>query len=225
MILIVALVIFYFKNKAKKISFYSLILFVIMTLSINTLLGVVRNSLRSGGGTENVSVGSKEFLYTLESNFDIYKPFYSLVTKYPSQYDFTMGESIIQDSFTMWIPRSLWENKPLAEDYTMPIGLRRSVSDFAVLHAGLAWPNIAEFYMEFGSLGCVLIFYFFGRICKSINMLYYSENAHFLVAYSVAYTLLLQFIIRGAVSLFIPFLVFTLLPFVVIFFVTKENKS
>lgn len=215
MIMIVGLFLFYFKSKAKKPSLQMVGVFLAAMLVLNTIVGGARNSLRTGEDTE-LTVEGDDILYTLESNFDIYKPFYGLVMKYPSVYDFTLGQSTIIDTIAMWVPRSIWSGKPLPEDTAVPLGIRHSTSDFSIFGAAMSWPNIAEFYMDYGPIGTAVVFFLFGIVSKKMIQLYYSPNINHLVLYSVSFTLLLQFVIRGSFSLFLPFVVFTLIPYYVI---------
>lgn len=224
MIMIVGLFLFYFKSNSKRPSFKIITVFALAVLIFNTVLGSLRNGLRTGE-TAEVSLATDDILYTLESNFDIYKPFYGLVARYPSIYNFTWGRSTIVDTLAMWIPRSIWSSKPLPEDTAVPMGIRNATSDFSIFGAAMSWPNIAEFYMDFGPIGVAVIFYFFGFYSKKLVSLYYSQSINDLVLYSVSFTLLLQFIIRGSVSLFLPFVIFTLLPYFIMskFVFNKQN--
>ncbi|OIN58796.1 O-antigen polymerase [Arsenicibacter rosenii] len=219
-IMIVSIFLYYYKSNNKKPSTNILIFFTITLFYLSTLLGSTRGSLRSGEKA-NSSLSTTDFIYTLESNFDLYKPFYGLMMNYPDKYDFTLGKSLIIDTFTLWIPRAFWHNKPLAQDMTMVVGIRHSVNDFAILNAAIAWPNIGEYYLDFGIIGCFIIFFVFGYFLKKMNSLYHSNNLNHLVLYSVCYTLLLQFITRGGLCYFSAFFLFTTSPY---FLITKFSK-
>lgn len=216
-ILIISLFIVYFKVKLKKPSFKVLSLTFIILIVFFTFLGNKRGSLRTGDYDETATeINSDAISSMMESNFEIYKPFYGLVVRYPDYYDFTLGKSMVWDALINWIPRAIWPSKPLAADQTMPVGLKRAVSAEAIDHGAMAWPNIGEFYMEFGTIGCCILFYFFGIGSKHLLKFYYSKNINYLFVYAVIFPIIFQFIIRGAFSQLVPFIIFTILPFFVL---------
>lgn len=213
LILIISLFIVYFKGRLKKPSFKILMPTFIVMIFFLTFLGTKRKDLRSGNKQTTSEINSGAISDMMESNFEIYKPFYGLVVKYNETYAFTLGKSMVWDTIINWIPRAIWPGKPLAADQTQPIGIKQSVNTAAIDHGAMSWPNIGEFYMEFGTIGCCILFYYFGFGSKYLTKYYYSKNSNHLFIYAVTYPILFQFMIRGAFSQLLPFVVFTTLPF------------
>lgn len=212
-ILIISLFIVHFKSNLKKPSLKILLTTFFLMVLFFTFLGEKRGDLRTGNNQKKVEINSNAISNMMESNFEIYKPFYGVVIQYTDIFDYTLGKSMVWDTVINWIPRAVWPNKPLAADQTQPVGLKKAVSAKAIEKGAMAWPNIAEFYMEFGAIGCCILFYYFGVGSKYITKYYYSKNINHLFIYAVIYPILFQFIIRGAFSQLLPFIVFTLLPF------------
>ncbi|WP_302424011.1 hypothetical protein [uncultured Prevotella sp.] len=81
------------RNKQPKIS-HIIILGAVLFL-YSTIGGMMRGSMRSGENATLKKVESDNFIYTLESNFDIYKTYYGVVQTYPSKESFWYGQAVI----------------------------------------------------------------------------------------------------------------------------------
>ena len=189
---------------------------VIGALLFISIMGFMRHGLRTGSVTDWSSFSIDDILYALETNFNIYKPFYGLVTHYPSQYAYTLGGSMIYDTITHFIPRAIWPGKPLAIYSTMAIAMKNSTNAFTLDHAAMAWPNLGEYYMEFGIIGSVLIMFWFGRALKKSIRLYESTTIDDIILYAVFYGFTMQIITRGYTPTIVGLLIFLYLPAIVI---------
>lgn len=211
-IMLLGIILSYLRMNNKKLTTANLAILMLILLIMIGFLGFTRHSVRGGYSIDFNEFSFDDITYALESNFNIYQPFYGLVTKYPSTYNYTMGSSIFFDSIIMWIPRILWPGKPLATEQTMTIGLKRAVSDYAIDHAAMSWPNIAEYYMEFGVIGVIVIMYILGKVCKKSINLYHSSNFMSLVIYAVFLPTLIQLVIRGYTPSNITMIAFLFAP-------------
>lgn len=197
LIVIVGCCIMHFRSKSKILSTVGLVAFIASILVLIGIVGFMRQGVRTGNITDLSGFDFDDIIYALESNFDIYKPYYGLVQTYPQKYDHTMGGSMIVDTLAMWIPRAIWPGKPLATEQTMVVALMNSVNSYAITGAAMAWPNIAEYYMEFGIVGVIVFMAILGRVAsKAINW-YTSNNTFDVVKYAVLMPAFLQLIIRG----------------------------
>lgn len=214
LIVLVGCLIISHRSAEKNISIRTMIITMGILIIVVSFMGVTRNDVRLGKKVDTSSFGMNSIIYSLKSNFDIYKPFYGLVNKYPSQYNYTVGGSMLKDTLSMWIPRAIWKNKPTSMEQTEVIALMNSVGDYAIKGAAMAWPNIAEFYMEFGLISVIVCMYAFGYVAKKSIEWYKSDDYKKIIKYSVLLPTFLQLIIRGYTPSNVTMLVFLFLPII-----------
>lgn len=221
-IMFASLIVAYYRNKKKKPSTYTIIIILTIALVFIGALGFARRDLKTGGNVDWKSFGIENIVYALESNFDIYKPFYGIVQNYPSNYEHTFGKSIFLETIMMFIPRAIWPSKPLAIDSSVLLAIRRSVSEFSILVAGMAVPNIGEYYVDFGVIGCIILMFLFGTASKWTTRFYFrkNNNLHDIILYSVILPSFLQIVIRGYTPSVFYIVLFLILPN---FFIRKLN--
>jgi oligosaccharide repeat unit polymerase len=193
-IMIIAPIVYHYISIQRRPSISKIIIIIIILTIISGLVGYVRNDVRRGSEVNWSKFGVGQVWYGIESNFEIYKAFYKMVEVIPENYSYTMGRQMSY-TLTIMIPRFVWPNKP---DTPLREVLRAILGDYGVA-AGSAWPNIGEFYSEFGVFGVGILMYLFGVMCKKSMNLYISANTsiHKLIAYSVLFPTYLQIIIRG----------------------------
>ena len=211
-IVFVGCVIISFRRRNKELSYSRALLILLCILVMISVIGYSRRAVRSGQSITGNPFNAENIIYSLKSNFDIYQPFYGLVEKYPSEYPHTLGGSMVKDTLAMWIPRAIWSGKPTGEEQTMTIALMNSVSEFAIKGAAMAWPNIAEFYMEFGIIGVCILMYLFGRIASVSVKWYHSNNYKDVLKYAILMPTFLQLVIRGYTPSNVTMLVFLFIP-------------
>ena len=214
LIVLIGCVIITLRKQGKELSYSKATLLLVGVIGIIGFIGFARVSVRTGGAYANQGFSCKDIIYSLKSNFDIYQPYYGLVSKYPSEYPFTHGRSMIVDTLAMWIPRIIWPNKPTGEEQTMTIALMNSVDSFAIKGAAMSWPNIAEFYMEFGVVGVCAFMYIFGRIVAESVKWYHSRDYKDILKYAVMMPTYLQLVIRGYTPSNITMLVYLFAPLI-----------
>ena len=215
-ILIVSIFTFYYKSKEKKPSIFMCIIILVIFLLFISVMGYIRSDLRSGKEISLDNFSMQEVEYALKTNFNIYQPLYGIVQKYPSEYDYTYGRATILETITMFVPRIIWNEKPLATESSVAMAMRRSVSDDVIFKAHMAIPNIGEVYVDFGIVGCIVYMFFLGRILKKSINLYHSGNIHKLIVYSVLLPTYMQIIIRGNTPSNFYLVIFLLLPALII---------
>ena len=91
--------------------------------------------------------------------------------------------------------------------------------------SGYAMPNISEYYLDFGVVGCVLGMFLFGKFLKKLKCLYEydADSKHSLILYSVMYPALMQVVLRGYSPSYIYLLLFYAFPVIFIrLFVRKK---
>lgn len=221
-IMVIAFALCYYRKKMKRPSSKIILLAFVGGLVFISVMGFMRHGLRTGSITEWSEFSFDDVLYALETNFNIYKPFYGLVTHYPSQYSYTLGSSMIYDTITHFIPRAIWPSKPLAIYSTMAVAMKNSTNDYTLDHAAMAWPNLGEYYMEFGVIGCIVIMLFFGRALKKSLRYYQSTVIDDAIIYAIFYGFTMQIVTRGYTPTIVGLLLFIYFPALIIrFFAMK----
>lgn len=178
----------------------------------STIGGMMRGAMRSGENAAVKSVETENFIYTLESNFDIYKTYYGVVQTYPSKEDFWYGQAVIASPIIMWIPRFVWPNKPLGTEYPLTIGIMKSCGDTSIKSAAMASPNITEYYLDFGVIGVIVYSFILGIVCKRMLKLYYGKSLYGVIKYALFCGFLIQLINRGYMAQLTTLIVILYLP-------------
>lgn len=205
-----AIVFYRTRNKTPKMS-HIIILGAILFL-YSTIGGMVRGAMRSGESTTIESIDNDNFIYTLESNFDIYKTYYGVVQTYPSKEDYWYGQAVIASPIIMWIPRFVWPSKPLGTEYPLTIGIMKSCGDESIEGAAMASPNITEYYLDFGVFGVIFYSFILGVVCKRMLKLYYSKSLYGVIKYALFCGFLIQLINRGYMAQLVTLIVILYLP-------------
>lgn len=200
------------RKRGLELSYSKAALLLVGIVGIISFIGFARVGVRNGGTYSNQDFSWEDIVYSLKSNFDIYQPYYGLVSKYPSKYSFTYGRSMIVDTVSMWVPRIIWPNKPTGAEQTMTIAVMNSVNAFAIKGAAMSWPNIAEFYMEFGIAGVCIFMYMFGRLAAASVKWYHSSDYKDTLKYAIMMPAFLQLVIRGYTPSNVTMLVYLFIP-------------
>lgn len=175
-----------------------IIVCVLCALVFIGVLGAVRGDLRTGTKIDFSSLGIDDITYALYTNFNIYQIYYGLVNALPFKHGFG-GFQIAIENLSVFIPRILWPGKLPTKELLCYRLIGISVSDYAVYHAAMATPDLGAYYMQFGTIGCILYTFIWGKICKNMKYLFYRKtfNIHVFISYAIFVPSLLQAIIRG----------------------------
>lgn len=214
----------YYVQKNKRPSMFAIASIVIVALIIFSIIGAARHDLRSGNSFE-WQFNFDGILETLETNFNIYQPFYGVVSYYPSNHPYTYGEGMIFDTLITFIPRAIWPSKPLARNFASLEAIRLSLGNGVIDKAAMAMPNIGEMYVDFGIIGVFFIMFLLGRGLRKLARLYLTENTSFesLLFYSCMYALVFQFTTRGYMPNNFYLLIFVIWPAVVVNVLSKNR--
>ncbi|MCS2583383.1 O-antigen polysaccharide polymerase Wzy [Bacteroides sp. BFG-551] len=124
--------------------------------------------------------------------------------------DYFYGQACFVYPFVMWIPRTVWQNKPVGTDFPAGVALLKSCP--SALKEAMSFPNIYEYYIDFGPIGVVVITFFIGVFCKKMIRLYNSNSIYDVICYALFVGFLIQFINRGYIAQLITLLVFLYMP-------------
>ena len=182
-------------------------------LSLFAIMQVARVGIRSGTGGDIAGTTLDDLLNPFVAEIDDFKAFYALLGVVPSQHDFLFGSQMIGYSLVLLVPRALWPGKPLPVVYDL---VRMMFGDYAV-QAGVAYPALGEYYVEFGVPGIIICMFIFGCICRHSKKWYQQSRglSLSLVLYSLFYPALLQLCIRGYMPQNFTMVMFLFAPVVV----------
>lgn len=197
-IMIVAYFIMIYVKKRRRPNIGKVSVLLVFFLVFISILGFIRNDLRLGNAYNLHEFGIDDITYALYSNFNIYQIYYGAVSTIPGKIKFA-GIKMFTDSLAIFIPRIIWKSKPLAEEHIQFKLIAKSVSDFAIYHAHMASPDLGAYYMQCGTLGCIVYSFVWGKICKIARDSFENNlnNINILIAYSIFVPSLMQMIIRG----------------------------
>ena len=149
----------------------------------------------------------------LYTNFDLYKTLYAAVVYFPEKHFFTLGQQLVFLTLVTAIPRAIWPGKPISIFET----LKAEWLGQGAITGAWAYAQITEFYVEYGTIGAIVLMGIFGKICRNLKKSYRTpKTIHSLVAYSVTYPMLMQFVIRGYMPINFWIMFFMLVPVLVI---------
>lgn len=222
-IFFISIFIFWYRKRNSLPSIKTIVIMVLIFVFGSAYMQYFRNSIKTGNyeSLESNKNSSEIVLNSFVASFDIYKPFYGLVAKYPNFYPHTFGKGIFLDPVIMFMPRTIWKDKPLAVDFTMPEALEKSVGYDNLHRYAMAWPNIAEYYMDFGVIGTLILMFIFGLLIKKSLNYYYSNNMSKVIFYAILFPLLIQIVSRGFTAGNLGIFIFLFLP---IYFINKTLK-
>lgn len=211
LVLMLSPITYYYVKRRRRPRGAYLILIGLTGLIIFAWMQANRGILSSGGavqgwGREGFTIA--KLAAPLESDLNTYRAFFSMVTRFPSRYDYLMGGSYLYVAI-LFIPRVLWKGKP---DNPIRAIIEHSLNVRARL-SGTAVSNIGEIYANFGVAGCAFIMFLIGRWLVWLKGLYQSNRDDDLIIYSVMYPLLFQWTARGNFSGNFYVTIFALLPF------------
>lgn len=158
------------------------------------VMGFYRTALRTGIDADWSLFGLNEVTQAVFGNLEIYKTYYGVIHAVPDLVPYGMGRQMFVYTAILMVPRVLWPSKPLPPVHD-PI--REGVSDYAAV-AGAAYPNIGEYYFEFGVFGVLAFMYLLGELLDFVRRRYRtSRDILDVVLYSIVVVGMFQVVIRG----------------------------
>lgn len=206
------------EKRPKLINIVLLIAFLIMLMGT---IGSIRTALRTGKAIEGMSTGVSAVQSVFNSDFTTYKSYYGIIEAFPSKMNYQFGREIFLGTALMMIPRAIWPGKP--EPVTHQIEAV-AVSTHASL-SGEAYPNLGEFYFEFGIIGCIIFMFIFGRLCCYLKQFMKAQSITGKLIFSISFFALIQLIGRGYIPSNFYLVLFLNLPMILMCIRTKVKQN
>ena len=211
-ILVIALfapIVLHYLTVKKRPNLLKVIVACVVILSLMGSFGSIRNNLRTGTQITEVSTGIDALWDVFDSDFCTFKAYYGVVKAFPEKMNYMHGREMFLYTAVMMIPRALWRGKPYPLTHEVATAAMNSVA----AKSGMAFPNIGEFYFEFGAIGVVVCMFVFGILCAKLKrMLEKANNLESMIIYSVTFLSLVQIIGRGYIPSNFYLLIFLNLP-------------
>nr|WP_290756533.1 MULTISPECIES: O-antigen polymerase [unclassified Exiguobacterium] len=189
-----------FKWKKIYMGIYIFFLSLILTV-VFPYMDTFRVSLESKLTKQNVA-----YLLLVKGDYDAFQQIMNALRVVELK-GFTFGEQLLGVIF-FWFPRSLWEGKPISTGAFVGENLNYLFTNFSS-------PLWAEFYINFGVIGVMIMFFFYGKLTYFMQnkMLIKSNLSFYMISYFfAAYQI---FFLRGdllnAVAYLTPFIVVTII--------------
>lgn len=215
-IALIAPIVRHFLRNGKRPSIIIVATFLMVLLIALGMFGNIRNSLRTGQEITNTTTVSEAIDDIFSSDFTIFKSYYAIVEACPQKVNYQCGKQIFLYTATMAIPRALWPGKPLPAYREV---LSSAVSPYAVI-AGMAFPNIGEYYFEFGTVGCIVLMGIFGLLCGKLRNNINNITETGMISYSILLMALIQVVARGYTPSVFYLILFLSLPQILIYGMT-----
>ena len=188
---------------------------------IFAVMQVARVGIRAGAGLDMHGVDMAGLFEPFYAEIDDFKVYYGIFGVVPGLHSFLYGKQMIIGSLTLFIPRAIWPGKPQPIIYEI---INHLYGQRAVLD-GVAYPNLSEYYVEFGFVGIIVCMFILGLLCRYCRSLFTEggKNSLALAMYCVIFPALFQVIIRGYMPQNFSMFVFLLAPIAIAELLNKRN--
>lgn len=223
-IAIIAYVVLPYIVERKSFSFKKALVLFSVLLVFCDIIAYTRVGTRTGRAIEFDRIGNfVEITDVFDSDLTIYQPLYCVVEKVPHLVPYQKGKGLIIYSLVSFLPKFIFPWKSNYDNMANIIGI---VMNETSKKAGLAMPNIGEFYLEFGIGGCIICMYIFGKVCSLLKKLYLNNKygINELVLYSVLFPFLMQIVCRGYLAIQLNSLIFIVLPYFILKIPMKKQN-
>lgn len=215
-------VVIHYIQKGKAPSLASLGIAAGLLVLLFAVMQVARGGVAAGAGIDIGGSTLDDLFDPFYAEIDDFKVFYSILGVVPERHGFLCGSQMILYSLVLLVPRAIWPGKPMPQVYDI---VNATYGNQAVLN-GVAYPNLGEYYVEFGVIGIIVCMFVLGLLCRYARNLYIKKQglSLSLVLYSLIYGALFQIIIRGYMPQNFTMMLFLLAPVVLIAYINKRSS-
>lgn len=215
-------IVIHYIQKGKAPSLASLGIAAGLLVLLFAVMQVARGGVAAGTGFDIGGSRLDDLFGPFYAEIDDFKVFYSILGVVPERHGFLCGSQMILYSLVLLVPRAIWPGKPMPQVYDI---VNATYGNLAVLN-GVAYPNLGEYYVEFGVIGIIVCMFVLGLLCRYARNLYVKRQglSLSLVLYSLIYGALFQIIIRGYMPQNFTMMLFLLTPVALIAYINKRSS-
>lgn len=215
-------IVIHYIQKGKAPSLASLGIAAGLLVFLFAVMQVARGGVAAGTGLDIGGSTLDDLFGPFYAEIDDFKVFYSILGVVPERHGFLCGSQMILYSLVLLVPRAIWPGKPMPQVYDI---VNVTYGNQAVLN-GVAYPNLGEYYVEFGVIGIIVCMFVLGLLCRYARNLYVKRQglSLALVFYSLIYGALFQIIIRGYMPQNFTMMLFLLTPVALIAYINKRSS-
>ena len=184
--------VYYYLKQSKRPAITTILIAIAILLAFVVFIGLFRRAIKSGADIDVSTVKGDSAFRAFMYNVEIFYPFFTLVGyMWNGSVSCHWGLGIL-NIFIQFIPRALWKSKPAT------LGLTAFEAMYGDSMGGAAYPNIGEFYYEFGMIGAIVGMAAFGFFSQEIYRRTLTiKNKLSMIEYAMFFGYLMQFICRG----------------------------
>ncbi len=203
----------------KRPNYATIIILIIIFYIFIGFIGIFRGTIKAGEDIDLSIVDSDALFHAFMYNAEIFYPFYNVVSFIPQYAPYHYGLGIV-NIFVQFIPRIIWPGKPIM------LGKTAFQAMYGNSMGGAAYPNIGEYYYEFGITGVIILMFITGYFMrKSYLYMLKRKDELDLILFSIHFGYIVQFICRGHFASWAIDYLFMLGPiFYLKFLVNKKYK-
>lgn len=215
-------IVIHYIQKGKAPSLASLGVAAGLLVLLFAVMQVARGGVAAGTGFDIGGSTLDDLFSPFYAEIDDFKVFYSILGVVPERHGFLYGSQMILYSLVLLVPRAIWPGKPAPQVYDI---VNATYGNQAVLN-GVAYPNLGEYYVEFGVVGVIVCMFILGLLCRYARNLYVKRRglSLSLVFYSLIFGALFQIVIRGYMPQNFTMMLFLLAPVVLIACINKRSS-
>ncbi|MCI9439814.1 MAG: oligosaccharide repeat unit polymerase [Ruminococcus sp.] len=206
-----AIVVYQYKSKGKRPSLFLIFVAVLTLYLFVGFIGTYRPVIKSGEKIDLSAMSTSSLFSAFMYNVEIFFPFYTLVgylKKGMIKLHWGLGVVFVVIQF---IPRIIWNSKPSM------LGLTAFEAMYGDSMGGAAYPNMGEFFYEFGMVGIIVGMWLFGYFMRQlIQKTQNIDNRLDIVTYAIAYGYMMQFVCRGHFASWVLDFVFMFGPIILL---------
>ncbi len=211
--------IYHYMRRKKRPSIVTLSVLIVGFYVLIGVIGIFRSEIKGSQEIDFSQVDSEGMFEAFMFNAEIFYPFYNLVEFIPQNAPYHYGLGIL-NIVVQFVPRILWPGKPTMLGETA----------FEVMYGdsmgGAAYPNIGEFYYEFGLAGVIVMMFLYGRIMTGVyrNALK-QEDRLSIIMFAINFGYIIQFVCRGHFASWAIDYVFMLGPVVLLQWLLRNKRD
>jgi oligosaccharide repeat unit polymerase len=210
-ILVLAPIVYYYLKRGTRPNSLRVSIVAIVSIFLIGTIGMARGSFRAGERVDPQSISIASSGSTFSNDLNVYQGYLAMIDAIPREHQYLWGSSFAYLVFQP-IPRSLWPGKPQAPVLT----IINAILGSEAVTAGIAYPNVGEFYANFGALGIVGGMWLFGFLSRVLYeyLVAYRDNEWARIVYALMFPFIIQVISRGYFVQIFQEAAFLLMPIV-----------